>query len=70
MNKLDAMRTLSNAYWHIRDTGDILEEGTFTALLLLDEKFHSVRRSLQSLVELEPQVNCKEGLNGRMPTFF
>ena len=72
MDKLSALRILSNAYWYIRTTGDIIsvDSGDFDAALLLDNRFNYVRRSLM-LTDLEPTpVEFQEGYNGRMPAFF
>ena len=64
MNKLDALRVLSRAYWHILK----LYGGDLIAANLLAKKFQEVRRSLQSLDDLEPPF--AEGLNGKGPTWF
>ena len=66
MNKLDALRVLSRAYWHILN----LYGGDLIAANLLAKKFHEVRRSLQSLADLEPPPVFAEGLNGKGPTWF
>ena len=67
MNKLDALRVLSRAYWHILN---LLDGGDYIAANLLAKKFHEVRRSLQSLDDLEPPPVFAEGLNGKGPTWF
>ena len=42
MDKLSALRILSNAYWYIRTTGDIIsvDSGDSDAALLLDNRFN------------------------------
>ena len=60
MNKLDALRTLSHAYWHANDT---------EAQETLAHAFGYVRRSLR-LEDLKPASPCREGYNGRGPTFL
>lgn len=63
--KLDALRTLSKAYWYVRDT-----YGSADAASLLDWRFNVVRRSM-SIQDLMPRAKRKnEGFNGRMPRFF
>lgn len=71
MNKLDAMRVLSNACFYLVDKypTELIDEG---AVDLLIGKFHSVRRSLQSITDLRPvhTDTVNEGYNGRMPAYF
>ena len=71
MDKLSALRILSNAYWYIHTRGYYQwgNSGDFDAAFLLDNKFNYVRRSLM-LGDLEPPVKFQEGFNGRMPTYF
>jgi hypothetical protein len=71
MNKLDALKVLSGAYHHLMDYSRLDSD----AVVILIERFHQVRRSLQSIEELrtrprkqDPAVN--EGYNGRMPKYF
>ena len=69
MNKLDALKILNGAYWYMRSL-DLSDGGDFIAANLLAKKFHEVRRSLQSLDDLEPPPVFAEGLNGKGPTWF
>ena len=64
LNKLDALRILSNAYWYVRDI-----YGNDNAASLLDWRFNAVRRSL-NIQDLRPETVVNEGFNGRMPTYF
>jgi hypothetical protein len=65
MNKLTAMRILSNAYQYLAK----FDLPNYDALTLLERKFHNIRRSLQDIRDLRPKQDT-EGLNGRMPKFF
>lgn len=62
MNRLEALKTLARAYWHIRTTQQTA--GDIEAALVLEDKFGYIRRSL-TLTDIKP---CMEGFNGRMPT--
>ena len=64
MNKFEAMKTLANAYWYVRDI-----YGKDEAAAHLEDKFGYVRRSL-TLEDLRPVPVKDEGLNGRMPVYF
>lgn len=62
LTKLDALRILSRAHWHMRDFDE-------DAAALLDWRFHAVRRSL-CIEDLKPQPRCTEGLNPSGPLYF
>lgn len=66
MTKLDAMKTLADAYHHLFPS-DAPQE----ALNILSDKFHYIRRSTL-LDDLRPQPICRkpEGFNGRGPTWL
>ena len=62
MTRVDALKILARAYWHIRTTQQT--NADIEAALLLEEKFGYIRRSL-TLADLKP---CLEGFNGKGPT--
>lgn len=64
MTKLDAMKTLADAYHHLFPS-DAPQE----ALNILSDKFHYIRRSTL-LDDLRPKPLCTEGLNGKGPTWL
>jgi hypothetical protein len=67
MDKLDALRVLSNAYHFMAKHRTF---GDQQAMGLLNEKFGYVRRSLR-IEELESDaIEDNEGYNGRMPMYF
>ena|ERR1700677_3388843 len=47
MDKLRALNTLRNAYMHVTDNG-----GGYSAAVILEQKFHQVRRSIQDIVNI------------------
>lgn len=66
LNKLDALNILANAYKFVR-----AERGEDCyAAVVLEEKFHQVRRSLQNIQDTLPIPAFNEGFNGRMPKFL
>lgn len=65
MNKLKALQTLSEAYWYVRNA-----YGNAEAAGILEDRFHTIRRSLQNLNDLRPLEQNNEGYNGRMPKYF
>ena len=67
-NKLEALATLANAWFYlVREYGQVEE----VAMSVLGEKFHAVRRSMQSISDAVSTVDeSNEGYNGRMPTQF
>jgi hypothetical protein len=66
MTKLDALRKVLNAYKHV-----ISEHGELClAAVILEEKFHQVRRSMQSIKDVIPVPEFNEGFNGRMPRYL
>ena len=65
MNKLEALRMLSRAYWHIVGRGAENDADTET-LDILNNSFGYVRRSIR-VEDMRPE---SEGLNGRMPQYF
>lgn len=62
MNKLKALGTLANAYRYVCDRDSL-------AAVVLEDKFHQLRRSIQDINEAFP-VLLEEGYNGRMPAYF
>lgn len=76
MNKLKAMQTLANAYAHIKVNASLSKDGAgpgdCLSLTIMDDKFHSIRRSLQNIDDaisaFTPQFN--EGFNGPMPRYL
>jgi hypothetical protein len=68
MNKLTAMRILSNAYQYLTLSAHS-SLSDHDALDILERKFHNIRRSLQDIRDLRPKKDT-EGLNGKMPKFF
>jgi hypothetical protein len=46
MDALDALRTISDAYWHRINENGIEDE----AAILLEQHFHKIRRSMQSIM--------------------
>lgn len=70
MNKLTALKQLSNAYQYLMDLSKQKWLVTdFEATTILEDKFNQVRRSLR-LGDLKPQPKCTEGYNPKGPTFF
>jgi hypothetical protein len=65
LNKLDALRILSNAYWYVRD----IYGNDSAASSFLDWRFNAVRRSL-NIKDLQSETVANEGFNGKMPTYF
>jgi hypothetical protein len=65
MNKLDALKTLSHAYYYLinQGTDDVNSQAT------LSIAFGYVRRSL-SLADLAPTTRDTEGFNGRGPLYL
>ena len=66
LTKYDALRILGRAYWHMAPIG---EDATMN---LLYNKFGYARRSL-SIADLAPsvgEIEHREGLNGKMPSYF
>ena len=73
--KLDALITLEHAYLHIKHNSPVSKHGASlgdsNALYILEDKFHVVRRSMQSVEDsnyYEEEAN--EGFNGKMPAYF
>lgn len=66
MNKLDALKVLSGAYHHLMDYSRLDSD----AVVILIERFHQVRRSLQHIEDLRTRTVVNEGYNGRMPKYF
>ena len=69
LTKLDALRILSNAYWHLNAYW--YPEAKFDSQFILVDKFGYVRRSM-TLEDLKPQEHyvTNEGYNGKMPQYF
>ena len=65
ITKLDALRILGNAYWHLSPNQD----WPLNPMDILHTEFHHVRRSL-TLMDLKPQPKSAEGWNGRGPTWL
>lgn len=68
LTKLDALRTLANAYWYAFYT-DKYALGAYSAADIIGASFGYVRRSM-TLEDLKPAPVVNEGYNGRMPTHF
>ena len=71
LTKLDALRILGNAYWHLSPNQDwtLNPMDIFPGCSILYTKFHHVRRSM-TLMDLKPQPKSAEGWNGRGPTWL
>lgn len=69
MNKLTALSKLASAYWDIYNRTSLMDEATADAMLLIEDNFGYIRRSLR-IEDLKPQPKNTEGLNPAGPKFF